>query len=70
MKEEIKFLYRKGYHLNKEMYKIHLQAVNEWGSIWNLISNTIYQQIRDMAVKKHSTINLKIEKLTLLLSTD
>jgi hypothetical protein len=23
-----------------------------------------------MAVKKHSTINLKIEKLTLLLSTD
>jgi hypothetical protein len=31
IKEEIKFLYLKKEHLNRELYNTHLQAANEWG---------------------------------------
>jgi hypothetical protein len=32
IKDEIKFLYKKKEKLNQELYKIHLQTAQEWGS--------------------------------------
>jgi hypothetical protein len=39
VKNEIKFLYKKKQHLNKQLYDLHIQNANEWGNIWNIITN-------------------------------
>ena len=42
IKTEIKFLYSKKDKLNAQLYKAHLNAALEWGSLWPLIQNTIF----------------------------
>jgi hypothetical protein len=41
VKDYIKFLYQKKQHLNRELYKVHLKAAAECGTLWNLISTSI-----------------------------
>ena len=41
-KDEIKHLYRKKDILNKSLYKMHLQAANEWGNNWHIIRDSIH----------------------------
>jgi len=42
LKEEIKFLSKKNDKLNKFLYRTHLQAAQEWGKTWDLISDIIH----------------------------
>jgi len=42
IKDEIKHLYRKKDILNKSLYKMHLQAANEWGNNWHIIRDSIH----------------------------
>jgi hypothetical protein len=62
IKDEIIFLYQKKKHLNKELYKIHLQATAEWGTVWDLIHSSIIESTQTLIDEKYKTIKLKIEK--------
>jgi len=63
IKEEIRFLYKKKEHLNKELYKAHLQAATEWGSLWHIIQNSIADSSRTPMDRKYKTMKQKIDKL-------
>jgi hypothetical protein len=62
IKDEIKFLYRRKDHLNKDLYGIHLQAATEWGTLWDLISTSIHNTTQNLMEKKYTTISHKIKK--------
>jgi hypothetical protein len=47
IKNEIKFLYKKKQHLNKQLYDLHIQNANEWGNIWNIITNETTNTINE-----------------------
>ena len=64
IKDEIRFLYQKKEHLNKELYEAHLQASKDWGTIWNVLQNSINDSIRTQIDGKYKTIKQKIDKLT------
>jgi hypothetical protein len=38
----LRILHKQKDHLNRQLYEVHLEAANEWGSAWPLISNTIF----------------------------
>ena len=64
IKDEIRFLHQKKEQLNKELYKAHLQASAEWGTVWYIIQNSINDSTRIMMDGKYKTLKQKIEKLT------
>jgi endonuclease I len=45
IREEIKFLYKQKYQLNRQLYEAHLQAANEWNREWPVISNATQRSI-------------------------
>jgi hypothetical protein len=45
IKNEIKFLYAKKQMLNGTLYKLHLQAANEWGRSWDIINQNITHKL-------------------------
>jgi hypothetical protein len=63
IKNEIKFLYKKKQHLNKELYNLHIQNANEWGNIWNIITNETTNTINETMKHKYIKITKKLHKL-------
>jgi hypothetical protein len=63
IKDEIRFLYRKKYHLNAQLYQAHLQTANTWGPIWDHISHTIHENLNKTIEKNYHTLNQKLKKL-------
>jgi DNA primase catalytic subunit len=63
MKNEKIFLYAKKQTLNRTLYKLHLQAANEWGRSWD-ISQNITQKIEKKMENKYKSIHNKTKKLT------
>jgi hypothetical protein len=63
MKDEIKYLCKKKDFLNEELYKTHLQAASEWGSSWELITDSIHKTINAKFEKKHKNLDEKISRL-------
>jgi hypothetical protein len=57
-------LYAKKQTLNRTLYKINLQAPNEWGRSWDIISQKITQKLEKKMKNKYKTIYNKIEKST------
>jgi len=57
IKDELKFLHKKKETLNRELYRCHLQAAQEWGKYWNCIRECIIH--RDME-KKYKSMDDKI----------
>jgi hypothetical protein len=47
IKNEIKYLYRKKYHLNKELYHIQTQTANIWKDTWGNIEQAINQKLQN-----------------------
>jgi hypothetical protein len=37
MKNEINFLYKKKFQLNKQLYTLHINNVNNWGNIYDIL---------------------------------
>jgi hypothetical protein len=64
IKDEIRYLYRKKEHLNRDLYKAHLQASNEWGTTWTLIQNSINESTHIHMDSKYKTIEHKLNRLT------
>ena len=54
IKDEIKFLYRKKEKLNIDPYRIHLQAAQQWDSIWCSILDSIHESINQELDKKYN----------------
>jgi hypothetical protein len=55
LKDEVRYLYKKKEFLNTQLYKAHLQIANMWGPIWDIISDTIHDNLsQDMTTKYHS----------------
>jgi hypothetical protein len=61
IKNEIKFLYAKKQELNKTLYNLHLQAANELGRSWDIISQNITQKLEQKMQRKYKTIHNKIK---------
>jgi hypothetical protein len=55
MKNEINFLYKKKFQLNKQLYTLHINNANTWGNIDNNLDNI-------MKIK-YTNINNKLNKL-------
>ena len=49
--------------LNRELYRIHLQAANEWCSNWYSIKNSIHESINHEIESKYKIMDNKINKL-------
>ena len=45
------------------MYRIHLKASQEWGSMWHVNLDSIHESINQEWEKKYKTIGEKLEKL-------
>jgi hypothetical protein len=63
LKEEIKLLYLKKQHLNKQLYYTHIQIANTWGNNWNIIEESINEKINIDSENKYKNINKKVENL-------
>jgi len=64
IKDEIKHLYRKKDILIKSIYKMHLQAANEWGNNWHIIRDSIHNAINQTFENKHKVLENKLNRLT------
>jgi hypothetical protein len=63
IKNEIKFLYSKKQHLNKTLYKLHLENAKQWRQLWNTIHNNITEKAEMRMRIKYTNLNNKIHKL-------
>jgi hypothetical protein len=63
IKEEIKLLYLKKQHLNKQLYYTHIQIANTLGNNWNIIEESINEKINIDSENKYKNINKKLENL-------
>ena len=63
IKDEIKYIYKKKETLNKAIYKIHLQAALEWGSSWQLIHDSIHNEINQKFETKYKLLDSKLSRL-------
>jgi hypothetical protein len=45
IKEEMRFQYKKKQHTNRQIYTTHIQAANEWGRLWNIISDSMHHSV-------------------------
>jgi hypothetical protein len=55
--------YKKKEHTIHQLYLTHVQAVNEWGHIWNTIEYSIHHSFHRISEQKYRHINEKLEKL-------
>jgi hypothetical protein len=63
VKDEIKFLYRKKEHINRELYTLHLKAATEWGTLWDILSKIVHDSTRHLMNNKYRTMDLKLKRL-------
>jgi len=63
-KDEIKFLHKKKQKLNRDLYKAHLKAAQEWGNMWRTTMESILFLVNREADKKYRTINAKLNQLS------
>ena len=59
----MKFLYKKKQKLNKDLYKIHLKAAQEWGNTWYTILDSVIDSTNLETERKYKTIDAKLNKL-------
>jgi hypothetical protein len=52
-------------HLIRELYRIHLQASTEWGTLWDLISSSVHNTTQNLIEKKYTNVSHKIKKNSL-----
>jgi hypothetical protein len=64
IKDEIRFPYRKKEQLNTQLYRAHIGAANEWGPVWNMLSQPIHDNINTHMEKKIQMPERKLKKLT------
>ena len=64
IKTEIKFLYSKKDKLNAQLYKAHLNAAQEWGSLWPLIQNNILHSLNSRLTGVYKTLDKKLNPLS------
>jgi hypothetical protein len=64
IKDEIIFLFKKKEKLNYELYKAHLMAAQEWGSVWDTILRSIHESLNCEMERKYKALDAKIGKLT------
>jgi hypothetical protein len=64
IKDEIRWLYKKKQQLNDTMYKIHLKAAQEWGSMWTIILESITESTNGEIERKYSNIDKEINTLS------
>jgi hypothetical protein len=50
--------------LNDVMYKIHLKAAQEWGSMWRTILESVTESSNREIERKYSNIDKKIKTLS------
>jgi hypothetical protein len=60
MKNEINFLYKKKFQLNKQLYTLHINNDNTWGNIWHFISENIDNTLDNIMKIKYNNINNKL----------
>jgi hypothetical protein len=63
IKDEIKFLYKKKDHLNKELFQAHLKVAQEWGNTWHLIREYLHSSIHVTTDRKYNALKQKLNKL-------
>jgi hypothetical protein len=63
IKDEIRFLYRKKQQLNLELYRAHLKASTEWGSMWDTISKHIHTSTNKYISHKYHNIDIQLDSL-------
>ena len=63
VKNEIKFLFKRKDKPNHELYTIHMKAVNEWGSLWPSIQDSIHENLSQAIEKEYQSLDKKIRKL-------
>jgi len=59
IKDEIKFLYKEKHKLNNDLYKIHLKAAQEWGTMWHTILDPIIDATNHEVEKEYRNIDIK-----------
>jgi hypothetical protein len=64
IKTEIMFLYSRKDKLNAQLYKAHLNAALEWGSLWPLIQNSIIQSINSKLTDVYKPLDRKLNHLS------
>jgi hypothetical protein len=60
IKDEIKFLYKKKEKLDSDLYRTHLQAAQEWDSVWYIILDIIRESINQELEKKYMILDEKL----------
>jgi hypothetical protein len=69
VKDEIKFLYRKKEHINRELYTLHLKAATEWGTLWDILSKIVHDSTRHLMNNRYRyNIEVMFDRLLLILS--
>ena len=63
IKDEIRLLYKKKQELNKDLYKTHLKAAQEWGNSWYTILDSVIESTNSEIERKYKTIDIKLNKL-------
>jgi len=58
-------LYKKNDKLNRDLYRVHLQAAKDWGKMCYPIQNSIQDSLKVEMEKKYKNIDDKIKKLVL-----
>ena len=56
IRDEIRFLYEKRQQLNNALYKIHLEAVQDWGNAWYIILDYIID-LSTMKLKENTELS-------------
>jgi hypothetical protein len=63
MKNEINFLYKKKFQLNKQLYILHINNANTWGNTWHIIAENIDNTLDSIMKVKYNNINSKLNRL-------
>jgi hypothetical protein len=56
-------LYKKKQQLNKELYYTHIQAANEWKTMWQIIEYPINKKLEIEVTKKYENQNKTLPTL-------
>jgi hypothetical protein len=63
VKNEMNFLYKNKFQLNKQLYDLHISNANTWGNVWLAISSNIDNILNDIMKEIYNNLNKKFEKL-------
>jgi hypothetical protein len=63
IKNEINFLYKKKFQLNKQLYDLLINIVNTWGNVWLTVLDNIDNILDDIMKLKYNNMNKKLNNL-------